>query len=99
MQNAVLTETHHPAKYRSSRKTCRACFQHDHLIERFVAYLVAFTDKDSKQITFFRNRHAITFAKLYPSQTSASPARFETATLTKASNSSPSRRSVKVCNR
>src|SRR5689334_13597468 len=64
VQNAVLTETHHTAQHRGAGKTCLASLQHDHFVERFMAHRIAFADKDSKQVTFFRNRHAITFARL-----------------------------------
>src|SRR5205085_12176750 len=66
VQDTVFAETHYPAKHRRASKSCFTGLQRNHFVKRLVPDFVAFADEDSKQVTFFRNRHAITLAKVYP---------------------------------
>src|SRR5205085_9441070 len=89
VQDTVFAESHYAAKHCRACESCFTRLQHNHFVKRLVPNFVAFADEDSKQITFFRSRHAITFAKLTPSQTSARLTTLERATFTKAKNRSP----------
>src|SRR5262249_40244930 len=99
MHNAMPAVPHHAAQNRRAGESGFSGFRNNRFIQGNMPVFVGFADKNSQQITLFRNFHETHIAREieYPTQTKIKPTTFDTKMFALARKIPPSRKRLKLC--